>query len=197
LSDRRSNWPAAALTAYALWTFAPLRTLLIHWNLAAWVWPSPTPMSPHRLDFLPACVWLLLAVTARAPHAQRWLGWSCLALAATGLAGRVLAANWQEVDSVAAAALLGALATRRWQCSLRPLQKLAPLGGVSFALYAIAAPLQLGQRAFLPGFSGSGLTFAVRLMAVIAGVGVSAWLLERRLCPPIGRWIRRLGDQGA
>jgi peptidoglycan/LPS O-acetylase OafA/YrhL len=193
-SDRGSNWPAAVLTAYALWIFAPLRTLFEHWQLTGWLWPSPTPMSPHRLDFLPACLWLLLAVTGRAPQLQRRLAWICVALATAGLAGRVLSGDWQGIDTVAAAALLAAWIVLRRESSLRPLQRLAPLGAISFGLYAVAAPLQLGQRMILPEFSGSGLTFAVRLVAVIVLVAGAAWLLERRICPPIGRWIRRLGE---
>jgi hypothetical protein len=61
----------------------------------------------------------------------------------------------------------------------------------------IAAPLQLGQRALFPGFAGSGLTFAVRLVAVVLVVAGAAWLLERRIAPPLGRWIRRLGGAAA
>jgi peptidoglycan/LPS O-acetylase OafA/YrhL len=193
----RSNWPAAGLAAYALWTFAPLRSLCLEAGLFSWAWPAPTPMSPHRLDFLPACVWLLLAVTGRAPGAQRILAGICLGLATAGGLGRALAGHWQGLDTVAAAALLGAWVLLRREFSLRFLQRLAPLGVVSFGLYAVAAPLQLGQRALLPGFAGSGLTFAVRLVFVVALVAVIVWLLERRLCPPLGRWIRQRGRREA
>jgi peptidoglycan/LPS O-acetylase OafA/YrhL len=193
----RSNWPAAMLAAYALWVFAPVRTLCLEAGLLGWVWPPPTPMSPHRLDFLPACVWLLLAVTGRAPGAQRIFAWICLGLASAGGLGRMLEGQWQGLDTVAAVALLGAWGMLRRDCSLRFLQRLAPLGVVSFGLYAVAAPLQLGQRALLPGFAGSGLTFAVRLVFVIALVAAVVGLRERRLCPPLGRWIRRWGRPGA
>ena len=191
---RRSNWLAAVLGAYALWMFSPLRTLFLHWNFAGWIWPNPTPMSPHRLDFLPGCLWLLLAVTGRAPRVQRWLAGICLTLATAGLIGRLLSGTWQGGDSVSALVLLAAGATLRIDYDLGPLQRLAPLGAVSFALYAIGVPLQIGQRVILPGFSGSPLTFAVRLAFVVAIVAAAVWLLERRLCPPIGRWIRRWGD---
>lgn len=190
---RRSNWVAAGLVAYAIWIFAPLRTLGLHWELATWLWPPPTPVSPHRLDFLPASVWLLLTVTGRAAGWQRFFSWICLALAAAGLAGRVLVEDWREVDTVAALALLLAVGLGRRDITLQPLRWLAPVGAVSYGLYAIAAPLQLGQRVLCPGFAGSALTFGVRLVCVVAVVAAVTWLLERRICPPLSRWIRQRG----
>ena len=49
--ERRSHWPTALLGAYAMWTIAPLRSLL----LATEWYPlfGGTPASPHRIDFLP------------------------------------------------------------------------------------------------------------------------------------------------
>ena len=189
----RTAWPAAGLIAYAIWTFAPLRTVLLQLHLFNWVWPGPTPVSPHRCDFLPACVWLLLALSGRAPRLQRSFGWICCAFAVAGAVSRVWVGEWREVDPVAAVALVAAGAMLHRPCSLRPMEWLAPLGAVSFGLYIIAAPLQLGQRALFPAFAGSGLTFSVRLVAVVAVVAGAAWVLERRIAPPIGRWIRRLG----
>ena len=192
-AGRRGNWPAVVLIAYAIWIFSPLRALLIHAEWYGWIWPTPTPVSPHRLDFLPVCVWLLLTITGRAPAFQRWLAWICLALAAVGLAGRIRSADWQEIDTVASIAFVAAVGLVRREFSLRPLELLAPVGAVSFGLYIIAAPLQLGQRAIAPGFSGSALTFSVRLVLVVLLVAGAAWWLERRLCLPLSRWIRRVG----
>ena len=195
---RRSNWPAAALGFYAMWVLAPLHSLFLCCGWGDWVWPSlvsPGPMSPHRFDFLPVCVWLLLAVTGRAPRAGRAFAWISLVLATTGLAGRLLSPDWQGADTFAVIALAGAWALARRECGLRPLQWLAPLGTVSFAIYVVGGPIQLAQRAILPSFSGSALTFVVRGVAVVAAVATMAWLLERRLCPPVGRWIRRLGGE--
>lgn len=97
------------------------------------------------------------------------------------------------MDTVASIALLVAVVLVRHDFTLRPMQQLAPVGAVSFGLYVIAAPLQLGQRALFPGFSGSGLTFSVRLVLVVALVAGVTWLLERRLGAPLSRWIRQLG----
>ena len=195
--DRSTAWPAASLIAYAIWTFAPLRTALLELHVFNWVWPGPTPVSPHRADFLPAALWLLLAVTGRAPRLQRIAGGLCVALALAGAASRLWVREWREVDTVAALALAAGGFLFHRPFSLRPLAWLAPLGTVSFGLYIIAAPLQLGQRALFPGFAGSGLTFAVRLVAVVLVVAGAAWLLEQRIAPPLGRWIRRLGGAAA
>jgi len=189
----RTAWPAAGLIAYAIWMFAPLRTVLLQLHLFSWVWPNPTPVSPHRCDFLPACVWLLLTLSGRAPRLQRLFGWLCLALAVAGAASRLWVGEWREVDTVAALALVTGGALLQRPCSLHPMEWLAPLGTISFGLYIIAAPLQLGQRALFPAFAGSGLTFSIRLIAVVAVATAAAWILERRVAPPIGRWIRRLG----
>ncbi|MBC7367395.1 MAG: hypothetical protein H7343_11400 [Undibacterium sp.] len=62
----RSNWPVALLTADAVWMVSPLRGICLEWGLYHLAWP--TPVSPHRLDFLPAALWILLPVTGRAPY---------------------------------------------------------------------------------------------------------------------------------
>lgn len=190
-TPRASKWPAAALLAYAIWTFAPLRGACIHWSLGAWLWAPPTPVSPHRLDFLPAGILLLLTITGRAPAWHRPVTIMCLALGAAGLAMRALMQDWSESDTLALIALAAAIGLLRRNVSLQPLRWLAPLGSVSYGLYAIAAPLQLGQRALFPGFSGSWLTYTGRLVGVVALVAGATWLLERRIAPPISRWIRR------
>ncbi|MEO6873700.1 MAG: acyltransferase [Opitutaceae bacterium] len=189
-SGQQSNWPSAALFAYVLWVFAPLRTVCVHWYWVNWAWPGPIPVSPHRLDFIPACTWLLLVVTGRAPQAQRWFGRICVTLAVLGLAGRIWSGDWREVDTVATLVLVIAVALLQRSFSLRPLERLAPLGAVSFGLYIIATPLQLAQRAILPEFSGTPLTFTVRLIALLMVTTATVWLLERKIAPPLARLIR-------
>ncbi len=188
-ADRRTNWPSAALAFLAVWQLGPLRALLYDWQLHGWLWM--TPVSPHRLDLLPACLWLLLAVTGRAPRLCQWLTRACLGWLTAGALLQALRGEWQEVHTVAAVALALAafLSSRRFP--LDALRRCAPLGAISFGLYIIASPLQLGQRAVLPEFSGSWFTFAVRAVLLTALTFAAAWLLERRLGPPASRWLRR------
>ena len=190
----RSNWPAALLTAYALWKLSLLHTLLSAAGLTDWMWTAWSLVSPHELDFLPVSLWVLLAATGRAPRAQRILTWSCLGLATAGLAVRLGSGQFGAAEAVATTSLVVAWFMSRQDCGLPPLRWLAPVGAISYAIYALASPLQLGQRALWRGFSRTALTFASRWVVVVAVVIAAAWLLERRICPPLSRWIRHWGQ---
>ncbi len=187
-----TNWPAAALGAYAGWMIAPWRTACLHWHWFAWIWPAPIPVSPHRLDFLPYCLWLLLAVTGRLPKARRVLTGGCLLWAALGLCLHSDPAHWSPTEWAATSALAVSVVTAGWLVPVAAWARLAAVGGISYALYAIAAPLQLAQRRILPSFSGSPFTFCVRLVGVLILVGVASWFLERRVARRAARTFRRL-----
>ena len=186
---RRTNWPAAMLAFYAMWQVGPLRALLYAWNLPGWLWISTT--SPHRIDMLLASVWLLLAVTGRAPRLCRALTWSCLGWVTAGLVTRLVSDEWAAANTAAALAVAIAWLLARREFSLSALRACAPLGAISFALYIIAGPLQFGQRSVAPGFSGTWFTFTVRALLLTAVTLAFSWLLERRLGPQFSRWIRR------
>jgi peptidoglycan/LPS O-acetylase OafA/YrhL len=106
----RGNWPAALLAAHALWVLAPLRDALI--AIEGYAFMAMTPASLHRLDFLPACAWLLLAVTGRAPAWQRGLTRLCLVLGALGLAHHVVTSAVTAPLAVGGVALAAAGALR-------------------------------------------------------------------------------------
>lgn len=182
---RRSDWPAALLGAYAIWTLAPLRSVLFAWDVKSLMWQ--TPVSPHRLDLLPACLWVLLAVTGRAPALRRWLSWTCLGWATLTLVYYAISHSSVELDWVAGVALALAWLGRRWTPSTRPLAWLAPLGAISFGVYAFALPLQFAQHGLVRSWSGSALTYATRLAVMLFIVVGLAWWFECRLQP----WLRR------
>jgi len=181
-------WPAALLMGYAIWIFAPVRMWLLHFAISDDIWPQA--VLPHRLDCVPVCLWIILAVSGRGPRVRVWLAALSTVLAVAGLLQAVQSGAWTAVHTVAAAALAVGLALWRWECPTTILARLAPLGGISFAVYVIAAPIQLGQRAFLPDFSGSVLTFTVRALMVILVVFALAWLLERKFQPWLVARIR-------
>ncbi len=185
----RTNWPAAVLGFLAIWQLGPLRALCYEFKLHGWLWL--TPVSPHRLDLLLACVWLLLAITGRAPSTHRWLARACLGWCTLGVVRQAWRGEWAEVHTVAAAAVALGWLLSSWTFSLSALRRCAPLGAISFGLYIIASPLQIAQRTMLPEFSGTWLTFTVRAVLLTALTLSLAWLLERRLGPPISAWIRR------
>lgn len=181
----RGNWPAAFLGAYALWTLAPMRHVVI--ALEWYELMGLTPASLHRIDFLPACVWCLLAVSGRAPRLSSWLGRLTLGLGAAGVGIAVWLGPATPAEYLATLALLGAWWLRGWSPSATFLARLAPLGDVSFGLYAFALPVQFAVQASWPGFAGTPLTFATRLVILAAVTLALAWLVERRLTP----WLRR------
>jgi peptidoglycan/LPS O-acetylase OafA/YrhL len=183
LKPHRSNWPSALLAAYAIWIFCPLRQWLLRHGDSDVNWPNA--LLPHRLDFLPFCLWAMSATSGRAASLRRGLTAACLGWACWGAVYTVLIGAWSSPDWLAAAALAISLvlAGRESDCEL--LSLLAPVGGISFGIYIFAGPIQLAQRALAPGFSGSVLTYGVRLLCVVlVTLGVS-WLVERRLQP----WI--------
>lgn len=184
-APRRTEWPAALLCAYAVWTLAPLRTLFYVCHVETLLWPAVA--APHRLDFLPACLWLLLAATGRAPTLRRALGWLCLGWATAAVCYYAATAALVEFDLVATAALALAWPAFFWQPGLGALARLAPIGTLSFAIYAVALPIQLAQRFWFPQFSGTALTFFFRAAFVIAVTFGLAWLLEHQL----QLWLRR------
>lgn len=183
--DGKSRWPSAALGTYALWMIGPLRIVLVEGAADRWFWPTAT--SPHRLDFIVGCLWLLLTVTGRAPKLATRLGYLCLGWTGFGLGFRFWRGALTESDVPATVALLASALCLSKDCSTRWLQKMAPVGAISFGIYAIGAPITYRQRELLPAFSGSALTFAARtIFSVVVILGL-AWILERGLQPRLVR----------
>lgn len=183
--SRRGAWPAAMLGAYAIWTVGPLREII--GRIHAYPLMAITPAAPHRLDFLPAALWLLLAVTGRGPVLQRRLGWFCLGWTVLGLGVRMTGDGISSSVVLGALAVVGAWLLRNWSPGPAALARCATLGTISFGLYAVAIPLQFAQRAIFPWFGGSALTFAVRLAGLLVLALGLAWILDRRVQP----WLRR------
>lgn len=183
--ERRTNWLAACAGVHVVWMLAPLRTLF-----DAFHWHSPSfsaAVSPQRFDFLLAATWLLLAVTGRAPGLHRRLGAICLTLASAAWLARWAGGQRQPFDVATGLALIAGWWLLPRTFSLAAMRRLAALGGISFAVYAIGLPCQFSLRLALPSFAGSEATFALRVIVLFALVTGTAWLLERRFCP----WLKR------
>jgi len=129
---------------------------------------------------------VLLAVTGRALPLQRWLGVFSLAWPAVYLVVRATEGPLNDVEIVAGVALLLAVACWKWEPAPGLLRWLAPIGAISYAIYALGSPLQAGVRLYLPtnGLLASAGVRVVLLTGVTFGL---AWLLERRLQP----WLKR------
>jgi hypothetical protein len=165
-----------------------LRQWLLRHGVGDLIWPNA--LLPHRLDFLPVCLWVIASVSGRAASLRRWLGPACLGWACWGALYTALIGGWSSPDWLAAVALSTALILAGRDCASEHIARLAPVGGISFGIYVFAGPIQLAQRALAPNFSGSVLTFSVRLIGVVLVTVGFSWLVERRFQP----WLAtRLG----
>jgi peptidoglycan/LPS O-acetylase OafA/YrhL len=186
--DGPGSWPSAMLAILAVWQLAPLQGLLLLANVPDTVAPLPIP-SLHRLDLLPYLVWLLLAVTGRSPRWQRRLARYCLAWASAALLVGILkgGAGVPGATACSVAALALAWALLRWKPAPVALGRLAPVGAISYGIYAVAFPLEYGvyRASWLP--SGTAWTYALRAGILVGTTFGLAWALERKVQTAIRR----------
>jgi len=192
------NWPSAMLAAMSIWSLAPLQRLLLLAHVADPVAPMPMP-SLHRIDQLPFLLWLLLAVTGRGGAWQRRLGWFCLAWASGAVVLGLVdggAAGGPGERAFFAAAIALAWILMRWTPNPAALGRLAPVGAISFAIYAVAFPIEFGILgvAWLP--SGTAWSYALRAAILVGTTFGLAWVLERKVQPAIRRALTPVRPQG-
>jgi len=189
---RTGNWPSAMLAIVVMWPMAPLQNLLLRLHVPDSVSPLPLP-SLHRLDMLPTLVWLLLAVTGRGAVWQRRLTLFCLTLASAGVIRTLYAGDASEPGAITCYALLLGLAWSigRWSPGVSALARLAPLGAISYGIYAVGFPIEWGvyKSGWLP--MGDALTYAVRALVLVGTTLGLAWVLERKVQPALRRAFTR------
>ena len=70
------------------------------------------------------------------------------------------------------------------------MRKLAQVGSVSYGLYIVHVPLLYLMHQLAPSFSGTALTYGLRLAVFVAAALGMAYWLEKKLQP----WVKgRLG----
>jgi peptidoglycan/LPS O-acetylase OafA/YrhL len=187
---RPGNWPSAMLVILVMWPLAPLGHALFLAHVPAPEGSLPVP-SLHRIDLLPALVWLLLAVTGRAAAWQGRLAIVCLVWASLGLAWGFHAGDVADPGAMACytAAIMLAWALVFWRPGTSLLARFAPVGAISYAVYAVGFPIEFGiwHDGWLP--SGSASSYALRAAVLVVTTFGLAWLLERKLQPAIRRAI--------
>lgn len=179
----RSHWPSALLGAYAIWHLGEVQTFIYDTRLYSLL--DSSVVSLHRLDFIPVCLWCLLAVTGRAIGLEKKLAVGCLLWGWIGFARSLFLENVEGLLGVTGGALLVASVLMRWKYSVSPLKCLAPLGGISFGVYALASPIQIAQKRLFPEFSGTPFTFSVRLTLLLIFIIGVAWIVDYRF----NRWV--------
>jgi len=184
------NWPSALIVAAVMWPLAPFWAFSSAWHISDLSIPS---LSLRRLDILPVTVWLILVLTGRARRWQQRLAVACLAVASLGLLVRLatgeLGDKGQGAFAAYAVAIAAAWVLVKWRPEPSVLIRMAPLGTVSYGLYAASLALQFGVlgQPSLP--RGTAWSYSLRF-ALLAALSFSiAWMLERRLQPGLRRWF--------
>lgn len=178
----RSTWITALAGSLALWTIGPLDTLL------QWVSPIPIGFPYRRFDFLLGAVSVVLAVINRAPRLQARLSDACIMLGVGVIVLRELnGVPNSQGELIAGCVLVICFLLRGRSYPLRPLAVIAPIGTISYALYATSDPILrlIYDAKFL--IMGSALSFGIRVMLWAVLCGGTAWILERQFYP----WLRK------
>jgi peptidoglycan/LPS O-acetylase OafA/YrhL len=190
------NWPSALLVAAVMWPLAPFWAFSSAWHFSDL---SILPLSLRRLDLLPVSLWLILVLTGRAQKLHRVLAAFSLTVASLGLAARFETRDFGDIGErafVAYSVAIGlAWLLAGWKPKPSALVWLAPVGLVSFGLYAVSLALQFGilGQPWLP--RGTEWSYCLRF-AVLTGLSFGiAWLLDLRLQPALRR--RFMGSRRA
>lgn len=191
------NWPSALLVAVVMWPLAPFWAFSASWRLHDL---SILPLSLRRMDILPVCLWLLLVLTGRGRRWQARLAVACLLIASAGLVMRFATGDFGDLGGGAFAAFAAVVGLAWLLVGWRPepalLVRLAPVGTLSYGLYAVSLALQFGILV-QPGMPrGTPLSYALRFALLGALSFGIAWLLELKLQPEVRRRLTRRSPAG-
>jgi peptidoglycan/LPS O-acetylase OafA/YrhL len=187
--DQTGPWPSAILLSVAIWKLRILHFVLLRLGFSiTWV-PGATF---DYLDVFPCLFWLFLIITRRQIRWLHWLEISCWGYVNTYVAWRLRHGMlpWREEDVSYIGLAMLALALRGWKPSLAFWRVLSPLGAISYALYALAAPVQYFVRGLLPSFAGTIWSYGIRVVVVVFLSFGLAWFFECWLQPRMKKLFR-------
>jgi len=182
----RCPWPSGLLLALVTWKLQALRLLLSGLPMPGFYGPV---VRLYALDFLLVAVWLLAMASRRRLPARHLIVGACGVIPAVGLLANVLHHHGRSRGELLAltGCYAAALALWRWRPTLAVFRRLAPLGALSFALYALSRPIQefvLRHAQVLPAHPA---TFALVAAVITAACFGLAWYVELRLLPGLRR----------
>ena len=191
--SERSPWPSVVLLAMATGQLNVFHVLLTRLGLdILWV-PGVTF---EHLASLPSLLWLFLLVVRRRPSWLNRLEFITWSLPVGFIIWRFIRGTWtwRGEDLAVFSMVLTAVLVRRWRPGLSFFRWLAPIGAMSYAVYALGAPVQHFVLRLFPEISGSVYTFAARALLVLLLLFPAAWWLELKLQSGIrGRIARGTG----
>ncbi len=185
-----SNWPSLILLGIAAYHMQFSKHLLGRFGLShsydIWV-----GIDVNSLELVPVCVCIVAALSNRSNQITRVLRtfvWLWPTLFFGWRISRSLLV-FDELTSIYFGLYLLGICLWKLRISPRVFEKLAPLGAISYAVYALAYPIQAIIRQCLPEFSGTPTTFTLRVLFALAATVALAWCLELKLQPKIKAWL--------
>ena len=184
-----SPWPSLLLLWLVTWKVKPLFFFARRFGLTT---PIEGWVNITFLDFLPACLVLVMIASRRRPALARWyVGMAAgLPLVFTlwrGWRGRWLHDELALYDGLVLLALL----LWWWRPSLAFFRWVMPLGGISYGVYIFQRPVQWFIRDSLWLPVGSVYSYTYRLVLAVTLTLAVAWLAERKLQPHLRNLLRR------
>ncbi len=184
------NWLSLLLLSYVTWKVQGLR-----WALSSF--PMPSFFGPavrlYSLDYLPVALCLLAGVSRRDFPGHQIVRAAAVLIPIVGLVHQSRMGQGTELWIVYAVALIAL----PWKLSLTPFRWMAPVGAISYALYALGRPIQelviRHSQSLPPNFFSYLLCTAV--ITVIA-VMLSCYM-DLRFYPQLRDWLRRRRKAGA
>ena len=175
-------WPTALLLCVATWRVHALASIAARAGLQVnWV---PGALFTY-LDSLPVLLWLFLIVARRSTTLRAKLEIFAWLWPVSYLSWRFLRGSFEWSDEIVfdAGLIFAAALARAWTPSLAFWQSLAPVGAISYGLYAFGAPVQYFTLSILPAWSGRWWTYGGRVVLSLSITFALAWLFERVLQP--------------
>jgi peptidoglycan/LPS O-acetylase OafA/YrhL len=179
-------WPSALLLALITWKLHMITQLLLHFPKSSVGGPT---VRLYDVDFVPVTVWIVAIVSGRTSRFVSICRGAAIVIPGVGLLVRwhSSGASSESELMVIAGVYLGALLLLRWRPSVEVFRRIAPLGAISFALYAFARPIQSYVFSHVPALPANGFGF-VAASALVVGMAASlAYFAELRVQPELQR----------